>query len=160
MHQGYRKQFFSGQANQLQSWVYNYIGGSRMCMLILCCCICSIFGSWLPQSNSWEKLLLVSLPSSRRGYPDLAKYRTVWVTFCSYYLLDAFLLACAFRIASAYIRLSVRHHDRFLANYVNHLNSLIVERSGFILTECTSFFPEWLSFQYGFVNSTSILLRC
>ena len=66
-----------------------------------------------------------------RGHPGLAEYRTVWATFSRYFLLDAFSLVCAIQIVSAH-----QCHSRFLAN---HLNSLIVERTGFMLTESTSF---------------------
>ena len=48
------------------------------------------------------KLLFISLPSPFRGHPGLAKYPTVWVTFSRYFLLDAFSLACAIQIISAY----------------------------------------------------------
>ena len=97
-------------------------------MLILCCCICSIFGSWFTQrSKSWEKLLSISIPYSFRGHPGLAKYRTVWTTFSRYFLWclsmmpmmpycsssDAFSLTCTIWIVSAY----VRYHGHFLANY-------------------------------------------
>ena len=102
-------------AQPIECYSYSYcVGGSGMCMLILCCCICSVFGSSFPQrSKGRAKFLSISLPSSRRGHPGLAKYRTAWATFSRYFLLDVFSLACAIWIASAY----VRHHGHFLANY-------------------------------------------
>ena len=87
---------------------YNYsycVSESEICILILCCCICSIFGSWSPRSNeSWAKLLSISLSSSFRGHPGLAKYCTVWATFSRYFLLDAFSLACAIWTVNAYVK--------------------------------------------------------
>ena len=85
---------------------YSYcVDRSGICMLNLRCCICSIFGSKFPQrSKNWAKLLSMSLPSSFRGHPGLAKYHTVWATFSWYFLLDPFSLACAIRRLSAYIR--------------------------------------------------------
>ena len=85
------------------------------------------------KTKSWAKLLSFSLPSSFRGHPGLAKYHTVWATFSRYFLLDAFLLACAIQIV---IKCLHQRHNRFLANY---LNSLIVGRTGFMLTESTIF---------------------
>ena len=32
-------------------------------------------------AKNWAKLLIISLPSSYRGHPGLAKYHTVWATF-------------------------------------------------------------------------------
>ena len=84
------------------------------------------------KSLSWVKLLSISLPSPFRGHPDLAKYHTVWTTFSKYFLLDVFSLACAIRIVSTYIR----RNGCFLEN---HLNSLIVESTGLMFTESTSF---------------------
>ena len=84
-------------------------------MLILCCCICSIFGSWFPwRSKTWAKVLSISLPSSFSGHPGLVKYHTVQATFSRYFLLDQFSLACAIRrVAKCF----VRHHGHFLAQY-------------------------------------------
>ena len=80
-----------------------------------------------------EKLLLISLPSSFRGHPGIAKYQTVGATFSRYFLLDTFSLACAIQIIAKCLR---QRHGRNLAN---HLHNLIVERTGFMLTEFTSF---------------------
>ena len=49
------------------------------------------------------KIAVSLLTSSFRGHPGLAKYRTVWTTFSKYFLLDAFSLACAIQIVSAYV---------------------------------------------------------
>ena len=53
------------------------------------------------KKKSWEKLLSISLPSSFRGHPGLAKYHTAWATFSRYFLLDAFSLACAIWIVDS-----------------------------------------------------------
>ena len=45
-----------------------------------------------------------------------------------------------------------QHHGHRLLG--KHLNSLIVERTGFMLTDSTSF-PEQPSFQYRFTKTTS-----
>ena len=69
-----------------------------------------LFYLWIMISTmkkSWAKLLSVSLPSSFRDHPGLAKYHAVWATF-SRFLLDTFSLACAIWIASAYV--SVTNH--------------------------------------------------
>ena len=58
------------------------------------------------KKKSWAKLLLLSLLSSFRGHPGLAKYCTVWATFSRYFLLDAFSLACAIWLVSAYTSVS------------------------------------------------------
>ena len=90
----------------IKCYSYSYcVGGSGICMLILCCCICSIFGSWFPEEEKLDKIaikLSISLPSSFRGHPGLAKYCTVWATFSRYFLLDAFSMACAIWLVSAY----------------------------------------------------------
>ena len=52
------------------------------------------------KKKSWVKYLSISLPSSCRGHPGLDKYRTVWIIFSRYFLLDAFSLAC---VVSTYI---------------------------------------------------------
>ena len=77
-------------------------------MVILCCCICSIFVSWFPttKKKNQEKFLLISLPSYFRGHSGLAKYRTVWATFSRYFQLHSFSLACAIRIVNAYVSIT------------------------------------------------------
>ena len=80
------------------------------------------------RSKNWAKLLSISLPSSRRGHPGLAKYHTIWATFSRYFLLDSFSLAYVIWIVNAYIR----HYGRFLTNYINHLNSFIVKGTEFV----------------------------
>ena len=85
--------------------------------------------------KNWVKLLSISLPSSIRGHSDLAKDCTVWATFSRYILLDAFSLPCAIWIVANEVATSVSR-PHFLAN---HLNSLIIERTGFMLSESTSF---------------------
>ena len=116
---------------------YGYcVGWSWICLLILCCYICSaIFGSWLPwRSKICEKLLSVSLPSCHSGHPDLAKYHTVWATFSRYIFSIKCLLSGLYNSASTY----VRHHGCFLANCKSP-QQLGSRKSGFLLTECTSF---------------------
>ena len=104
--------------------------------MLISCCICSIFGSWFSwRSKNWVKLLSISLPSSHRGYPGTAKYHTVWATFSRHYVLDAFSLACTIRIVCKCLRQVSAASWKF----INHLNSLTVQRTEFILTECTIF---------------------
>ena len=83
------------------------------------------------KKKCWAKLLSISLPSPFRGNPGLAKYHTVWATFNIYFLLDAFTLTCAIRIVSAYVSIT--------ATSWQITSSLIVERTGFMLTESISF---------------------
>ena len=104
----------------IESYSYGYcVGGSGISMLILCCCICSIFGSWFPQrSESCTKLLSISLLSFHRGHADLAKYHIIWATFSRCLLLDAFSLACsAIQLVSVYVTATSWQT-------INHLNSL------------------------------------
>ena len=98
------------------------------------------------EEKNWVKLLPVSLLSTIRGDPGLAKYHTVWATLSRHFLLDAFSLACAIWIVVKCIH---QRHSRHLAN---HLNSLIVEELDLCL-QSPPVFPEQPSFQYRFMNT-------
>ena len=62
--------------------------------LMLLYLLCLLDSDFYKEVNL-AKFLSILLPSSHRGHPGLAKYRTVWATFSTYFLLDAFSLACA-----------------------------------------------------------------
>ena len=70
-------------------------------------------------NKSWTKLLSISLPSSLRGHPGLAKYHTVWTTLMPSHCPVQF---GEWEPMSASWRLFGK----------SPLNSLIVERTGFI----------------------------
>ena len=105
-------------------------------MLFLCCCICSIFVSWpiSMTTKSWTKLLSISLPSSIRGHPGLVKRHSLgnpqWI------------------LSNRCLLTGLCNSDRSSAQATSaitttswqtkiHLNSLIVERTGFMHTEST-----------------------
>ena len=78
-------------------------------------------------------VILVQLTVAQSGQPSV----------------DTFSLACTNQIVRAY---TDQHHSRFLAN---HLNSLVVERTRFMLEKSTSFpILERSSFQYRFMKIT------
>ena len=98
---------------------YSYcVDGSGICSLILCCMLylhaVSLDHYMISTKNYWAKLLSISLPSSCRGHPSLAKYCTVWATFSRHFLLDAFSLACAIWIVQ--LVTYVTRHGHFLAH--------------------------------------------
>ena len=106
-------------------------------LMLLCLLYLRIMVSTKTKSKSWwAKSLSISLLSSRRDHLGLAKYHIVWVTISRYFLLDALTLACAIWIVIAYI---IHHGCSYQT--INHLNSLIMERSGLCLQNAP-IFPE------------------
>ena len=88
----------------IECYSYSYcVGGSGMCMHADLMLLYLLY-LWImisTKKKSWAELLSISLPSSFRGHPGIAKYCTVWVIFSRYFLIDAFSLACAIWKVSA-----------------------------------------------------------
>ena len=120
----------------IEYYSYSYcIGGSEICMHADLMLLYLLY-LWIMISSkkkSWGKLLSIFCYLLLGGHSGIAtcKYLTVWSTFNRYFLLDAFLLDCAFWIVSVYISIT--------AASSNHLNSLIVKKTGFMITKSTGF---------------------
>ena len=97
--------------------LYKWIWDMQPDLMLHAVSACSIFGSLYDFHKEllkdWTKLLSISLQSSYRGHPGLAKYCTVWETFSRQFLLDAFSLACVIWIVQFVTY--VRCHGHFLA---------------------------------------------
>ena len=86
------------------------------------------------KKKSWAQLLSILLPSSFWGHPGLTKHHTAGLGN----LRQILSIRCLFTgLYNSDSKCLCQHHSRSLAS--PYLNSLIVERTGFIHTESTSF---------------------